>query len=131
MQNPTRALLGDYYKTLIWAANFDKLQDAIADVSGDAWIYALRQKDFERFYNETLIDFARLYSEFSKGVHHELIIPLSSAFSKETIKQPIEKTVRNIATLGLFVSLINHTLNKLDIQSAITAYKEVQEMELF
>lgn len=131
LQNPTRALLGDYYKTLIWAANFDKLQDAIADVSGDEWISALRQKDFERFYNETLNDFSSLYSEFSKGVHHELVIPMSSAFSKETIKQPIEKTVRNIATLGLFVSLINHTLNKLDIQSAITAYKEVQEMELF
>jgi hypothetical protein len=131
LQNPTRALLGDYYKTLIWAANFDKLQDAIADVSGDEWISALRQKDFKRFYNETLNDFSNLYSEFSKGVHHELVIPMSSAFSKETIKQPIEKTIRNIATLGLFVSLINHTLNKLDIQSAITAYKEVQEMELF
>ncbi len=27
LQNPTRALLGDYYKALIWSANFDKLQD--------------------------------------------------------------------------------------------------------
>ncbi len=131
LQNPTRALLGDYYKTLIWAANFDKLQDVIADVSGDEWIVSLRQKTFERFYNETLTDFSTLYSEFSKGVHHELVIPLSSAFSRETIKQPIEKTIRNIATLGLFVSVINHTVNKLDIQLAITAYKEVQEMELF
>jgi hypothetical protein len=131
LQTPTRALLGEYYKALIWATNFDKLLDAIADVSGDEWIVALRQKTFERFYSETLKDFSTLYSEFSKGIHHELVIPLSSAFNMETIKQPIERTVRNIATLGLFVSVINNTRNKLDIQAAITAYKEVQEMELF
>lgn len=128
LQNPTRALLGDYYKTLIWSANFDKLQDAIKDVSGDQWIFDLRQKDFERFYNETLKDFSSLYSKLSKGIHHELVIPLSSAFDKETTKLLIQKTVRNIATLGLFVSVVSHALNKLDIQEAIAAYKEIQEI---
>lgn len=128
LQNPTRALLGDYYKTLIWSANFDKLQDAIRDVSGDEWIVDLRRKDFNRFYNETLNDFSSLYSELSKGIHHELVIPLSPAFDPETIQPLIEKTVRNIATLGLFVSVVSHALNKLDIQEAIAAYKEIQEM---
>ncbi len=128
LQNPTRALLGDYYKTLIWSANFDELQDAIRDVSGDEWIIDLRQKDFARFYNETLSDFSSLYSKLSKGIHHELVIPLSSAFDQETTRLLIQKTVRNIATLGLFVSVVSHTVNKLDIQEAIAAYKEIQEI---
>ncbi|MFM9265445.1 hypothetical protein [Tychonema sp. BBK16] len=128
LQNPTRALLGDYYKTLIWSANFDNLLDAIKDVSGDEWIAELRRKDFNRFYNETLNDFSSLYSELSKGVHHELVIPLSSAFDPETIQPLIEKTVRNIATLGLFVSVVSHTLNNIDIQEAIATYKEIQEI---
>jgi hypothetical protein len=131
VQNPTRALLGDYYKTLIWSANFDKLLDAIRDVSGDEWIVNLRTKDFERFYNETFNDFSSLYSELSKGIHHELVIPLSSALDRDTTQQLIQKTVRNIATLGLFVSVVSHAVNKLDIQVAIAAYKEIQEMGVF
>ncbi len=94
-------------------------------------IIDLRQKDFEQFYNETLRDFSSLYSKLSKGIHHELVIPLSSAFDQETTRLLIQKTVRNIATLGLFVSVVSHTLNKLDIQDAITTYKEIQEMGVF
>jgi hypothetical protein len=131
LQNPTRALLGDYYKILIWSANFEKLLDAIEDVRGDEWIDNLRTKDFNRFYPETLNDFSSLYSELSKGIHHELVIPLSSALDRDTTQQLIEKTVRNIATLGLFVSVVSHALNKLDIQEAIAAYKEIQEMGVF
>lgn len=131
LQNPTRALLGDYYKTLIWSANFDKLLDAIRDVSGDEWIVNLRTKDFERFYPETLNDISSLYSQLSKGIHHELVLPLSSALDRETTQRLIEKTVRNIATLGLIVSVVSHALNKLDIQVAIAAYKEIQEMGVF
>ena len=60
------------------------------------------------------------------------MIPLSSALDRETTQQLIEKTVRNIATLGLFVSVVSHALNKLDIQVAIEAYKEIkQEMGVF
>jgi len=131
LQNPTRALLGDYYKTLIWSANFDKLLDVIKDVSGDEWIINLKHKKFDQFYNETLNDFSSLYSELSKGIHHELVIPLSSAFDRKTTKRLIEKTVRNIATLGLIVSVVSHALNKLDIPEAIAAYKEIQEMGVF
>jgi hypothetical protein len=131
LQNPTRALLGDYYKRLIWSANFDKMLDAIRDVSGDEWIVDLRRKDFERFYNETFNEFSSLYSQLSKGIHHELVIPLSSALDRETTQRLIEKTVRNIATLGLIVSVVSHALNKLDIPEAIAAYKEIQEMGVF
>lgn len=131
LQNPTRALLGDYYKKLIWSANFNKMLDAIQDVSGDEWIVDLRRKNFDEFYNRTVSDFSSLYSQLSKGIHHELVIPLSSALDRATTRQLIEKTVRNIATLGLIVSVVSHALNKLDIEVAIAAYKEIQEMGLF
>jgi hypothetical protein len=131
LQNPTRALLGDYYKVLIWANNFDKLRDEIEDISGDEWLFELKQKDFERFYSEISNDFSSLYSELSKGIHHELVIPLSSAFDRDTTKQLIEKTIRSIATLGLIVSVVSHSLNRLDTRVAIAAYKEIQDMGVF
>jgi hypothetical protein len=131
LQNPTRALLGDYYKTLIWATNFDKLLNAIKDVSGDEWIVELRQKEFKQFYDRTFDDFKSLYSESSKGIHHELVVSLSSAFDRETTRRLIEKTVRNIANLGLIVSVVSHAVNKLDVDEAIAAYKEIQKMGVF
>jgi hypothetical protein len=131
LQSPTRALLGDYYKKLIWSPNFNKLMDSIADVSGDEWIARLKMKEFEKFYNETLQDFSSLYSELSKGIHHETVIPLSSALDLATTRFLMEKTVCNIATLGLFVNVVSHTFNKLNMSDAITAYKEIQEMGVF
>jgi len=129
LQIPTRALLGDYYKELIWIPNFDKFLDEVEDVSGDQWIFELKQKEnFDQFYNEIVSGFSSLYSELSKGIHHELVIPPSSAFDTETARQLIKKTIRNIATLGLFVCVISHTLNKLDIEPAIAAYREIQDM---
>ena len=131
LKNPTRALLGEYYKTLIWSAHFVDFSDAIKDVSGDEWIVDLRKKDFHQFYSQTSNELKNLYSELSKGIHHELVIPLNLAFDQETTKRLIERTIRNIATLGLFVSVVSHTLNKLDIQVAIATYKEIQEMGVF
>ncbi|MCX5964272.1 MAG: hypothetical protein NT070_14350 [Cyanobacteria bacterium] len=127
----TRSLFGAYYKDLVWLANYDKLLDAIDDVSGDEWIGELKMKGFLQFYNETLNGFSSLYSELSKGIHHELVIPLSSTFDPQTTERLIEKTIRNIATLGLFVNVISHTFNKLDMPEAITTYKEIQEMGVF
>jgi hypothetical protein len=43
----------------------------------------------------------------------------------------MEKTVRNIATLGLFVNVVSHTFNKLNMSDAIAAYREIQEMGVF
>ena len=130
LKNPTRSLLGDYYKTLVWEENYDKLLDAIRNINGDQWISELKRKAFSQFYNETLNELSGVYTGLSKGVHHEFVIPLDSAYDLETVKLLIEKTIRNIATLGLFVSVINHTLNKLDIQTAILTYKEIQETEV-
>jgi hypothetical protein len=43
----------------------------------------------------------------------------------------MEKTVRNIATLGLFVNVVSHTFNKLNMSDVIDAYREIQEMGVF
>jgi hypothetical protein len=72
-----------------------------------------------------------VYSELSKGVYHEFVIPLSSTFDLETMRLLIEKTIRNVATLGLFISIVDHTFNKLDVSIAISTYKKIQEMGIF
>jgi len=125
LKSPTRALLGEYYKQLIWKTNFNKLLDATADIIEDEWIADLRIKDFYSFYGQTSNEIKKGYSAFSKGIHHESVIPLSEDIE---IIQNIKKAIRNVSTLGLFVCVISHTLNKLDIETAIATYREIQEM---
>jgi hypothetical protein len=60
-----------------------------------------------------------------------LVIPLSSTFDPQTTQQLIAKTIHNIAALGLFVNVVSHTFNKLDMSDAIAAYREIQEMGVF
>lgn len=130
LQNPTRALLGDYYTSLIWHKSFDLFLDSVEDISGDEWISDLRRKDARRLCAELQRDFSSLYSGLSKGVHHELVIPLSSAFDRDTAKDLIWRTIYNVSTLGLIVSVVSYAVNKLDIETAVQAYKEIQEMEI-
>ena len=128
LKNPTRALLGKYYQELIWKANFDKLLDAIENISGDEWIEKLRTRDFNGFYGQTLHEIKSAYSTFSKGIHHEFVIPLSENIDA---RQNMENAIRNVSNLGLFVCVISHTLNKLDIAEAIATYRAIQEMGVF
>jgi hypothetical protein len=131
LKNPTRALLGDYYTTLIWHKSFESFLDLTEEISNDEWMSELRLKDSNRLFSELKNEFSSLYSELSKGIHHELVIPLSSSFDRETTKNLIWRSIYNISTLGLIISVVSHALNKLDIQTAIQTYKEIQELEIF
>jgi hypothetical protein len=55
------------------------------------------------------------------------VIPLSEDIE---IRQNMRNAIRNVSTLGLFVCVISHTLNKLDIETAIAAYREIQDMRV-
>jgi hypothetical protein len=63
---PSRALLGTYYKELIWSANFDKLLDAINDVSGDEWIAEQKRKCLNNSIMKLLMIFLAYILNFLK-----------------------------------------------------------------
>lgn len=130
LTSPTRALLGDYYMDLIWHKNFDHLMDATEEITGDEWISDLRLKSVDRLYGEIRQGFSSNYSTLSKGIHHELVVPMEAAFDKDTIKELIKNILFHVSTLGLITSLINHSLNQLPFDEALSAYKEVQKMEI-
>lgn len=131
LQNPTRALLGDYYSSLIWPSSFQKLIDSIDHISGDEWISDIKLKDSERFCNETRSQISTLYSELSKGVHHELVIPIGAALDKETTKDMIRRAIAAVSNLALVSTCVPHTANSIEIGTATEAYSEIQKMEIF
>ncbi|MBB1521192.1 hypothetical protein [Aquipseudomonas guryensis] len=131
LQNPTRALLGDYYSSLIWPSSFQKLIDATDNITGDDWIAEIRLKDSERFCNEIRSQISTLYSELSKGIHHELVIPVSAAFDIETTKDMIRRSIVSISNLALVSTCVPHTANSLEIGLATDAYRQIQKMEIF
>jgi hypothetical protein len=130
LSSPTRALLGDYYMNLIWHKNYDSLIDTSASINGDQWLSELRLKGAQRLYSEIRTGFSSSYSTLSKGIHHELVVPISSSFDKETTKELIKNVIFHISTLGLITSLMSHSINQLPPQQAFDAYKSIQEMEI-
>ena len=131
LQSPTRALLGGYFMELVWAPNFELTLDSVQHISGDAWITELRQKDSKRFCSELLSNFTSLYSELSKGIHHEFVIPMTASFDEVTVRELIRKVVFNVSTLGLILSSVDYAVNPLAVENAASAYNQVQQMGIF
>lgn len=130
LQNPTRALLGDYYSHLIWHKSIDNLFDLINDENGGYWFEEIRKYDGKSLCARVRREIARIYSSLSKGIHHELVIPLSSTFDLDTTRELIKDSIFNVSTLGLIVTVVSHATNRLDLSSAVSTYKEIQELEI-
>ncbi|WP_157814766.1 hypothetical protein [Janthinobacterium sp. 64] len=131
LQNPTRALLGAYFMELVWSPHFELMLDSVQNINGDEWISELRKKDSKRFCSELLSDFTSVYSELSKGIHHEFVIPITATFDESTIRELLRKVVFNISTLGLILSVVDYAANPIATANAAIAYNQIQKMGLF
>lgn len=131
LQNPTRALLGAYFMELVWSPHFELMLDSVENISGDEWILELRRKDSKRFCSELLSDFTSVYSELSKGIHHEFVIPMTASFDESTVRELMRKVVFNVSTLGLVLSVVDYAANPLSVGNAAAAYNQIQKMRLF
>lgn len=130
LQNPTRALLGDYFAELIWNRNVDSLLDAIDTSKRGCWFDQIRQYDSNTLTSRVRGDMANLYSSLSKGIHHELVIPLAASFDRSTVVELINGAIYNIASLGLISHIVRHSYNSAAIASMIDCFDRLQNMEV-
>lgn len=130
LQNPTRALLGDYFAELIWNRNVDGLLDAIDSTKSGSWFDQIRQYDSKSLTSRVRGDMTNLYSSLSKGIHHELVIPMTASFDRSTVVELINGAIYNIASLGLITHVVRHSYNSADISSMIDCYDRLQAVEV-
>ena len=134
VQSPTRALVGDYYKELIWPQSIQSLRREIDSNRGGEWfIEWIRNVEEEReggVVGKIRQNLEELYSSLSKGIHHEFVAPTQVSLDRTTIIELINKSISIISTLGLMLNSIDYVSNRIELVEAIRLYEEIQRSEV-
>jgi len=96
-----RALLSGHFHDLIWLEAFTRLLDQVPSDRGLDWMTRLRQFDPDGFTARMRADAERLFSELSKGIHHEFVIPLTNQYDRGTVLDLLTRCWEFAAIIGI------------------------------
>lgn len=120
-----RALLCKHYHDVFWQEAFVHLLDATPTNRGGDWMTRLRKLDPEGFTTAMRSSADRIYSELSKGIHHELVIPPVAQYDAVTVRDLVDGCWELTAALGL-TSCFSPALQQLPAADALDAFEEAQ-----
>lgn len=129
LNNPTRAIFGAYSVELVLKKSAQKLMDEVDEASIGEWYQSLTEHDAEALVEKLKSKFGTLYSFLSKGIHHELVIPLASALDRDTVITKLNDAIWVVSTLGLVVSFVPHAYARADSQTSFGLYKSIKSLE--
>lgn len=95
-----RALLCKHFNDVFWQEAFTELLDAVPDGRGATWMAKLKRIDPEGFTVAMRYEADKIYSELSKGVHHEFVTP-TAQYDSVTVRDLLGRSWELVATLGL------------------------------
>jgi hypothetical protein len=121
-----RSLLGGHYHDLFWEEAVQHLFDATADGRGAQWMASLRRTAPEDFTTRTRTEASMLYSQMSKGVHQELVIPAIAQFDIATVTDLITRAYELLGALGLTASA-SPSIRAISSESPLDAYERCQQ----
>lgn len=124
----TKALFGDYYFDLYWQKALKKICDS--DITGGAWLAEIKGMDISEFSGRRRSSVSRLYSQSSKGVHSEFVIPPGSLYDKPTIKNLASEIIQILSELGLLVNQLPHIAYRIETTEAIGLFNGVEQIEV-
>lgn len=125
----TRAIFGAYYADLYWHPAMKRLADEGAGTG--AWVAGLRSVTPEQFVASRREGVGRLYSESSKGVHHEFVVPVGSRYDRATISQLVLGAIQAIAEVSLLVHLVPHAPYGASATDAFELFAASETIEVF
>jgi hypothetical protein len=124
-----RALLGDYYDKLIWRPAFERFLDTKTQDSESPWLTDLKNTPPGNFTPSYRSRIRVLYSTFSKGVHHEFIVPPIAPIDPVDTTEKLNDALRIVGTLGLISSWVPYISNSLPVERALALFGELQDKE--
>lgn len=124
----TKALFGDYYVELYWKTALAKIQDP--EPLGGSWLAAIRSKSIEEFANSRRELVSKLYSESSKGIHSEFVVPPGSKYDKVTVANMAASVIEVLSELGLLVNLLPHIAYTMPKMDACAIFTELESVEV-
>jgi hypothetical protein len=126
VEDMQRALLCNHFHDLFWEEAFLRMLDATQTDPGGDWMTRLRRIDPSGFTTRNRTEAATLYSELSKAVHHEFVIPLGAQYDHITVNDLVTRTWELIAALGL-TACYSPALRTLDAYKPIECYMKAQK----
>lgn len=130
LSNPTRAILGAYNVELVLKASAQCLLDEVEEDTIGDWYQELTSHDSNSLVEMLKSKLGSLYSALSKGIHHELLVPIESMLDRDTVITKLNDTIFVIATLGLIVSRVPHVYARCNIETNFQLYKSVKDLEV-
>jgi hypothetical protein len=124
----TKALLGDYYTQLYWGPALKTLADSTAPAG--TWLASIKSKSIEEFANDRRTNLGKLYSESSKGIHAEFVVPPGSLYDKATVSNLVNNIVQIMAEIGLLINCLPHIAYKFPMNEAIELFNEIETVEV-
>lgn len=124
----TKALFGDYYTQLYWAPALKTLADTPA--TGGTWLAEMKNKNAAEFSTERRTTIGKLYSESSKGVHSEFVVPPGSLYDKITVSNLITNAVQLMSEVGLLANCLPHIAYRFAPLEAIDLFNKIENIEV-
>lgn len=124
----TKALFGDYYFDLYWHKALKRISDS--DIPGGAWLAEIKGMDINSFSGRRRSNVSRFYSQSSKGVHSEFVVPPGSLYDKLTIKSLATNIIQILSELGLLLNHLPHIAYRINTVEAVTLFNEIEKIEV-
>lgn len=124
----TKALFGDYYFDLYWQKALKKICDT--EITGGTWLAEIKGMEISIFSGRRRSSVSRLYSQSSKGVHSEFVIPPGSLYDRLTIKNLALEIIRVLSELGLLVNQLPHIAYRIETAEAIGLFNGIEQVEV-
>ncbi len=129
-EDMTRALLGDYQDQIFWQPAFERLLDYLANDAGTMtfgqWTQRLRNTASESLVPQLRQTASRTYSQASKGVHHEFVLPMTTYYDDATLEEMTENALWLVATMAVVANFDASTAFTLTPRRAIQCYEDLQ-----
>lgn len=121
-----RALLSSHYNDLFWEEAFTRMVDTVPSHRGLDWMAQLKRINPEGFVNRMRTDADRTYSELSKGVHHEFVIPMTSQYDSITVGDLLSRAWEIVGALGI-TTCYSPVVRPMEDLDPIELYEESQK----
>ncbi|AWS52290.1 hypothetical protein [Providencia rettgeri] len=128
----SKALLGDYYFDLYWEKALEKISDSESSTESTAgnWLAQIKAETISQFSATRRKSASRLYSESSKGIHSEFVIPPGTIYDIPSIKKQVLDVIQLLSDLGLLVNHIPHIAYRIEATEAINLFNGIEQIEV-
>lgn len=124
----TKALFGDYYVEIYWSVALAVLLDSPA--TGGNWLASMKGQTAPQFATSRREQISKLYSELSKGVHAEFVIPPGSMYDRMTVSNLVGQAIQLLSEIGLLLNLLPHIAYRLPNAHSFDIFNNMETIEI-